>query len=333
MASRYRVLVIGVGSIGERHVRCFQATDRTDVSICEPNDTLRAKVTNEYSISQSYSNFDAALSDHRPECAVIATPAASHVPIAIKLAEAGVHLLIEKPLSTTTDSIHTLASAQVKSDLTIVVAYVFRCHPALAAMRSAIESGRFGKPVQIVGVAGQNFPTYRPAYFQTYYSDRGAGGGAVQDALTHMMNASEWLVGPVTRVVADFDHLVLPRVSVEDTVNVISRHGGVLGSYSLNQHQSPDEWTITVICTEGTARFEYHQAKWRWMTEKGGAWSDEAAPIPDRDTLFVRQANLFLDAVEKKSQPSCSLNDGLQSLRVNLAILASTEQGKWINVG
>ena len=59
-----------------------------------------------------------------------------------------------------------------------------------------IRSGRFGEPVQIVATCGQHFPHYRPAYRDTYYRDRRTGGGAVQDALTHIINAGEWLVGP-----------------------------------------------------------------------------------------------------------------------------------------
>ena len=87
--------------------------------------------------------------------------------------------------------------------LTAAVAYVYRAHPALAAMREAIRSGRFGEPVQVVAVSGQHFPLYRPAYRDIYYKDRATGGGAVQDALTHVLNAAEWLVGPVTRLAAD----------------------------------------------------------------------------------------------------------------------------------
>ena len=53
-------------------------------------------------------------------------------------------------------------------------------------------------------------------------------------------------------------HRVLEGVTVENTVHVLTRHGNVLGSYSLNQYQSPNESTITVICDRGTVRWESH---------------------------------------------------------------------------
>src|SRR4029077_9536877 len=112
--------------------------------------------------------------------------------------------------------------------LTAGVAYPYRAHPAVAAMRAAITTGRFGQPLEVIVVAGQHFPTYRPAYRDIYYRDRAAGGGAIQDALTHLINAVEWIVGPTTSVVADAERLKLDGVTVEDTAHVLARNGDVL---------------------------------------------------------------------------------------------------------
>jgi predicted dehydrogenase len=196
-------------------------------------------------------------------------------------------------------------------------------------MRKAIGEGRFGKPAQIVGVAGQHFPTYRPAYRATYYGNRETGGGAIQDALTHVLNAAEYLVGPIGRVMADAAHQVLDGVEVEDTVHVLARHGDVLGSFSLNQYQAPNELTLTVIGDRGTARFEAHYARWRWMTEPGADWHDEPEFSRERDAMYVAQAQGFLDAIEGRGPPPCSLSQGLQTLRVNLAVLASCGHCCW----
>ena len=213
------------------------------------------------------------------------------------------------------------------------MAYVYRANPVLRAMKEAIASGRFGRPVQVIAACGQHFPTYRPAYRETYYRDRATGGGAIQDALTHMFNAAEWLVGPIDRLLADAAHQVLEGVDVEDTVHVLTRHGRVLGCYSLNQYQAPNEMTITVVCEQGTARFENHRNRWRWMTRPDEPWHDEPhAPLP-RDALFIHQANAFLDALEGHAPPLCSLEEGIQTLRVNLAALASVEQGTWQVIG
>lgn len=332
MSRRTRILIVGVGSIGERHLRCFAATGRAELSLCELNPALREAIARRYEIAHAFDDFDQGLAA-RPAAVVICTPAHLHIPLAIRTARAGAHLLIEKPLSTQLAGIDQLRQELAAGKLTAAVAYVYRAHPALAAMREAIAAGRFGQPVEIVASGGQNFPYYRPAYRETYYTDRATGGGAVQDALTHVIDAGQWLVGPVDRLVADVDHKVLSGVAVEDTAHVLARHGQTLGSYSLNQHQAPNESTITVVCTEGTARFEYHRSRWSWMTDPGGQWHEECADPLERDTLFIRQAEAFLDAMEGRRPPLCSLDEGLQALRVNLAILRSAAQGTWQTIG
>src|SRR5262249_8721524 len=156
------------------------------------------------------------------------------------------------------DGIEALREEVARKKIVAAIAYVYRAHPALSAMRDAIVSGRFGAIVEVVATAGQNFPFYRPAYRDTYYKNRATGGGAVQDALTHIINAVEWIVGPVRELVADAAHQVLEGVEVEDTVHVIARHKAVLSSFSLNQHQAPNEGSLTFIGKKGTARFEIH---------------------------------------------------------------------------
>jgi predicted dehydrogenase len=328
VAEARTVLIVGTGSIGSRHVRCFQATGRVKVSICEIDPQLRRRVAESCGVACAYADLDEALGDTH-DAVVIATPAHLHVPMAVRLAEAGLPLLIEKPVSTGLEGIDRLRAIVAQRNLVAMVAYVLRSHPCLRSMREAIRSGRFGSPVQLVACAGQHFPTYRPAYREIYYRDRATGGGAIQDALTHLMNAGQWLVGPMTRLVADAAHQVLDGVGVEDTVHVLARHGGVLASYSLNQHQAPNEFSITVVCKEGTARFEGHHKRWRWQTRPGEPWQEETAPDLERDDLFVQQAHRFLDVIEGRAAPWCTLDEGLHTLRTNLATLDSVERGTW----
>jgi predicted dehydrogenase len=146
-----------------------------------------------------------------------------------------------------------------------------------------------------------------------------------------VLNAAQWLVGDVDRVVVDAAHLAIKDVDVEDTVNVLARHGDVLASYSLNQHQPPNETTITVICERGAARFEIHHSRWRSVERTGDPWTDHNAEKLDRDAPFVRQANAFLDAVEGKSAPLCSLAEGVATLRANVAILSSVDSERWVS--
>ena len=333
MAS-HRTLIIGVGSIGERHVRCFTAAGRTELAICEMNEALRKTVADRYGITRSYASLDDALSDKgNPfDTAVIATPAQLHVPMGIQLARAGIHLLIEKPLSISVEEVPTLLEVIEKQGVRAMVAYTFRNHPALQAMKEAIASGRFGKPVQLYATWGHHFPKYRPAYREIYYRSHASGGGAIQDYLTHVINAGEFLLGPIDRVMADASHQVLDGVEVEDTAHVLARHGDVLASYCVNQYQAANEHPLTVVCEKGSLRFEPFKTRWRWITEAGGEWHDEPVDAAERDQMFIRQTEAFMDFVEGTASPLCTVAEGLQTLRVNLAVLAAAKEGAWRSV-
>lgn len=323
----HKLLVIGVGSIGERHLRCFLATNRAEAVFVEVNPALRETIAERYGVP-GFASLDEALAS-QPTVAVIAVPAHLHIAIATQLAERGIHLLIEKPLSTAFDGIDRLQNIVRERGLTVGVAYVYRSHPLLNSMRQRLQDVRFGRPVELIAVSGQHFPTYRPAYRDIYYNDRATGGGAIQDALTHVINAGEWLLGPVHRLVADAAHQVLEGVSVEDTVHLLARHGDTMASYSLNQHQAPNEFALTVVCERGTIRWESHLNRLSWLTAPGGEWHEERIEPLERDTLFVRQAEEFLTAIEQQTPPPCSIDEGLQTLRVNLAALASADGGGW----
>ena len=95
----HKALFVGVGSIGERHLRCFLQTGRVEAAILEINNPLRQKVAQKYRVTDSYADIETVLK-RAFDLAVISTPAQSHIPLATRFAEAGIHLLIEKPLGT-----------------------------------------------------------------------------------------------------------------------------------------------------------------------------------------------------------------------------------------
>jgi predicted dehydrogenase len=321
-----RVLVIGVGSIGHRHLRCFGITQRATLSICEANTSLKNELAAQYDVEQAFDSLDEALQDP-PDIAVICTPAHLHVAMARQLVAAGVHVLIEKPLGTSLDGVEALAEEARQQGRVVGVAYVLRFNPLLVTLRELIATERYGKPVQLTVVTGQNFPFYRPAYRDTYYKDRATGGGAIQDGLTHIVNACQWIFGDIQSLVADADHKILEGVTVEDTVHVIARHGNTMASYSMNQHQAPNESTLTVNCTAGTIRCVFHEQRLQVMEAPEQPWQTLQETSLERDDVFITQAHGFLDAVTNDQPVSCTLQEARQTLQANLAILQSVDAG------
>src|SRR5688500_1284934 len=124
MNQRHRVLIVGTGSIGERHLRCFLATGRADVAFVESNPMLARTIADRYPGVAQHNDVDAAIAAGF-DVAVIATPAPLHVPLAMRLADARVAVLIEKPLAVTLDGVEQLMQVVQERGVVAGVAYVY----------------------------------------------------------------------------------------------------------------------------------------------------------------------------------------------------------------
>jgi predicted dehydrogenase len=311
----------GAGWIGRLHIEALRQTGRAEVAILEPDPDTRRHVQSELGPMDAFSTLDDALRQSW-SAAVVASPAHTHVELGRRLTSAGVPLLVEKPLALGLEGLPEWIAAVASARVPVMVGFVFRCHPALEAVRHALRSGRVGRPLMLVGRRGAYLPARRPDYASSYYARRDQGGGVLHDILSHVFNAAEWLVGPIDRLMADAAHLRLPNVDVEDSVSIIGRHGPVLASYSVNQHQHAPENTIEVHGTEGSLRADFANNRWEIAATPDAGWSPKALPALSRAQWFARQAKTFLDVAEHRAPPPCSLEDALVTLR---SVLAAAE--------
>jgi Predicted dehydrogenases and related proteins len=322
---QHSILIVGCGSIGERHLRCFKKSGRARVTACDTNPALLKKMVDTYAVPTTDRWQDALKAGF--DAVVICTPAPSHVGIATQAMEAGAHVLIEKPLSHSLAGIDELIATRDRRRRQAAVAYVLHAYPVLCDARDFLRSGHFGPIRQATVVTGQPFHLFRPAYAESYYRDRNLGGGAIQDALTHSVNWIESILGPSESVLCDCAHQVLAGVDVEDTVHVSLRHPGALSNFSLNQFQAPNETTFQFNAAGGSVKIELHHQRWGTFAIGATAWDWRIAAPLDRDGPFLNQANAFLDQLEGKPSRLCSVEAALTTLRFNLAALASAESG------
>jgi len=321
------VLIIGCGSIGERHVRTFQKTGRCRVIACDTRPAILADMATKYQVETS-TDWKQAMA--RPDCtaAVVATPAPSHVSIATEVLKAGRHCLIEKPLSLSLDGMGELQAALAAGGRVCRVAYVQHSRPDVRGAKAFLDSGKFGPIRAATIISGQNFPTFRPAYREIYYNNHAQGGGAIQDAITHMFNLTEWMTGPTASVLCDAGHQVLDGVEVEDTVAVVARNqSGAIITYTLNQFQAPNEATLQFNTADGSVIVEFHRCRWGHLALGEKEWTWEVFPPLDRDGPFIIQAGDFLDTCEGKITPMATLAEGIQAVRFNLACFESLRTG------
>ena len=187
------ILVIGGGSIGERHLRCFKDIGCT-VALCDSNAQRLQDMADKYGLSRTFTDVNQAITATWYGV-VIATPANLHAGHAALIANSTAALLIEKPLCTRLEDVEWLRP--IVAEKVVQVGYVMRHHPAAQHVRELLAEGVIGTLHQVTVTAGQHFPSFRPAYREIYYKRHESGGGAVQDAATHLFDMIQHLAGPL----------------------------------------------------------------------------------------------------------------------------------------
>ena len=123
------ILIIGCGSIGERHLRCFQKTGRCTVTACDTNPALLSAMRERYGAT-GFATLDEALAASTYDAAVICTPAHLHLPMAKRLLGLGLHVFIEKPLATTVADAERVVACARANGRKLVIGYILRHHPS-----------------------------------------------------------------------------------------------------------------------------------------------------------------------------------------------------------
>ncbi len=323
-------IIVGAGGIGERHVRCFQKLGVGRVGIIEPNAERRELIAERYKC-QGFSTWAQARGEGPWNAGVIAAPAQVHILIALELLGCGLNLLIEKPLAVVPERLDELRLAAAMA--TVRVAYVYRQMEPVIELKRRLVGGGLGEPLSAQIVCGENFALARPDYAKTYYARNETGGGAIQDVLTHFINAMDWLVGPTELVHCLAGNRKLRDVAVEDTVCCSIRHqGGCLASYYLSQGQAPKETSFTVHCENGSVRADLSTMRVGDLRSGEESWMWTQFGPFQRDDFYVRQAEAFLGAIEGKADHSCTLDEAIHSLKVNVAALSSAKSGQSVTL-
>lgn len=344
VGSKLVVLMVGLGSIGQRHLRNLRHLLRDQVDILayrqrgqspvlNPDMTIRegADLETTYNI-RSFSNLDEALAE-KPDAVFITNPNTLHVPTALAAARAGCHLFIEKPISHTLDGVDELRRVVATNKLTVQVGFQFRFHPGLQRVKVLIDEGTVGRVVSVQAHWGEHLGDWHPwEDYRQSYSARSDLGGGVLLTLCHPFDYLRWLIGQVREVSAMVGHIGGLDIPVEDTADVHLRFAsGVIGHVHLDYLQRPPSHWLQVAGQQGTLRWDSADGIARCYRSDADQW--EAFPIPEsfnRNTLFIDEMHHFLACIEGSDEPRCTLEDGIQALRIALAAKRATAERRMI---
>lgn len=251
----FKVALVGCGRIARNHFEAIDALDGMALSaVCDVVEE-RARAAGEQWGVPWFTSYDAMLQQAECDVVTVATPSGLHPAQGIKAAQAGKHVVCEKPMAITLGTADALVKACDDARVHLFVVKQNRLNPAVQLLRHAIDRGRFGR----IYMANATVRWARP---QEYYDQapwRGTwefDGGAFMNQASHYVDLIQWLVGPVESVMARTATMAR-RIEAEDSgAAILKFRNGALGVLEVTMLTYPRnlEGSITIIGETGTVK-------------------------------------------------------------------------------
>ena len=336
-----RILIAGLGAIGQRHARNLRAVCGDDLELLAyrrrrlPHvitESLQRDDSSDVETAlgiRAFDDLDAALAE-RPDAAFVCTPSSQHLEIAQRAAGAGCHLFIEKPISNTLDGVEKLRETVAAKRLVALVGCQWRYHPAVQWLREVLQTATLGPLVRAEIEYGEYLPDWHPYEdYRTSYAARADLGGGVVLTQIHDYDLAWWLFGAPRTVTASGGRVSDLEIDVEDTVEARLEGGAAPVIVRQSIASRPPRRIVTVDGENGSITVDLLAGRVSSHPRliAAGAFADFS-----RNEMFVEEARHFCACVSGQETPAVPLDDGIAVLRLALAVKDAMRSGRAVEV-
>jgi xylose dehydrogenase (NAD/NADP) len=306
----------------------IRASERSELTAVASRDLARAQdYAREWDIPHAHGSYQALLEDADVDIIYNALPNALHCEWTVKAADAGKHVLCEKPLATSVGDVDRIIQAAERNQVVILEALMYRYHPQTLKVQELVREGAIGylRLVHAVFSFPLEFPKGETLHMLL---DPELGGGSLWDVGCYPISFAQALTGGDP--VEVFGWQVLGDNDVDLTFAGQLRYGsGVLAQFD-SSFQAPLRWEAEVVGSQGSLRLG---EPWRHQPEKKAVICLRRGD--QEETLAVKNANAYwceveamADAILDGVQPAYSLPDSRGNVATICALLESARQGK-----
>ncbi|ODS87136.1 MAG: hypothetical protein ABS46_00430 [Cytophagaceae bacterium SCN 52-12] len=329
MAIKYRIVVVGLGSIGLRHARLLGEREDVRVEILEVNPAVAASAKETLGDVTHHTSFDDMLTT-RPDIVWLATPTPLHASQSIRALEAGIHVFCEKPMTATLAEARQVSSLVQKTGLTFGVGFFLHFGKGIQLLKGLIDEGKLGNVLHLHARVGtyitlvNSLSRYQATHPGSLFFD-----------YVHQADLVYWLLDrrPESVYAPGFRGGDMEFSAVPNVADIVLEYDAPLISHiHLNYVQMPQRHGYEVTGDEGWAVLDYEQGTLRAGYKKSQS-IDTICFQQDRDDIFRAEHTAFLDAVEGLRSPETSAAAGLISTAICEAILKSWQSGEKTRIG
>jgi predicted dehydrogenase len=331
MPNKVRWGVLSTAGIGvKKVVPAMQKGEWIDVAAIASRDLHKAQeVARTLGIAKAYGSYEELLADPQIEAVYNPLPNQLHVPWSIKAAEAGKHVLCEKPISMTVAEARSLLAVQQRTGVIIGEAFMVRTHPQWLRTRELIASGRIGSLRSI-----QGFFSYFNTDPKNIRNIAECGGGGLMDIGCYPINTSRFLFGEEPlRVSATLEKD--PNFRVDCLTSAILEFPSGQATFTCSTQLVPYQ-RMQVLGTKGRIEIEIpfnapNDRPCRIFIDDGrdlmgGGITVETFPVCDQYTI---QGDVFSKAVREGGEVPVPLTDAIKNMAVIEAVFRSAASGVW----
>jgi len=328
---RLGVAIHGAGSVAEAHALSWRHNAETRiVSVSsrrlESARRLADKLGHDVTVHES---LDHVLRDERVNIVDVTSPSHVHAEQGIKIAEAGKHLMVEKPIALSSQDNRALRDAVMRSGIKSIVGFVLRWNPLFDNLKSLLASRVIG---DLFYAEVDYWHGIGPSYSGWQWAHtRKTGGSATLLAGCHAVDALRWFVGDEVIEVSAYSNN--PKGLYEYDANVVAimkfKQGAIGKTSTLLDCEMPYAFNIDLVGTEGALRDNRLWSKKLLPGQRD--WSLLPTMMPDSGDVhhhpFDAQINHFVDCIQGNKQSHCNIEDAYRTHEVCLAIDQSLAEG------
>ncbi len=342
--------IVGCGMIARFHARALAEVPGAQLrAVMSRSQANAAKMVQELKLScDASSDLQTVLKRKDIDVVIITTPSGAHLEPAVAAANAGKHVVVEKPLEITVDRCDRIIEACEKNKVQLCTIFPSRFGDANIELKKAVSAGRFGR----LTLGETTCKWWRP---QSYYDEGGwkgtqalDGGGALMNQAIHNVDLLLWMMGPVTHIYGLTAMLAHERIEVEDTAVACLRFkNGALGVIQATTSVWPGlPKTIAVHGDKGSVVIEQDDLlRWEFnpeidadkairhrFSQKSGASGGSSNPTAISHVGHARQLTDFVQALEAGRAPLVDGREGRRAVEVIVSIYEANRTGRLVEL-
>lgn len=316
-------IIIGIGSIGKRHLKNFKKFPIEILSFSKHQNSTKKDKSLDLCLSEKY------------DFGLVTNVTNLHTSTSIKLAKSNSHIFIEKPLSNSLLNLKILEKLVNEKNLITLIGCNLRFHPCLIKIKNLLSQKILGKIIFVQAEHGSYLPNWHPNedYKKSYAGRKELGGGVVLTSI-HEIDYLYWLFGDIVEVYSQSGNFSNLKINAEDySATLLKFKNGIVGELHLDYFQHPSSRKCKIVGTKGTIIWDYNQNLVKLFDNKTNKWNIILKLNSfDINSTYVDEISHFLSCIKQNKKTINSLHDGIKTLKISLAILKSSVKKKAVKI-